>query len=912
MRRLGLWFLVALQAAVYAPDSAVGQSGAGLAAELPPLIDRQVFFGDPEIAGAQISPNGEFISFLRPYRDVLNIWVKGIDEPFDAARPVTADTARPVRGYFWSQDGSRILYVQDKGGNENFHVYAVDPATEPNPATGVPPAHDLTPYEGVRAFIYALPENTPNTILVGLNERDPRYHDVYRLNLRTGERELIIQNDEQITGWIADLEGSVRLAARVNAEGGTEVLRIDDGEFVEVYSCTVEETCNPIRFSADGERVYMITNKGSANLTRLVLFDPETEDTELVHEDPEEQVDVAGFEFSDQTNELVAVYYMGDRLRTYPMDDRFRRDFEAVKAAVADGEIMFGASTEDERLHLVSVASDIDPGATYLYDRATGEVELLYRSRPDLPSEHLAQMEPVRYTVRDGEVVPAYLTVPKGVQRTNLPTVVLIHGGPWARVYWGYNPIAQFLANRGYAVLQPNFRGSTGYGERWLNLGNGEWGTGTMQHDITDGVQWLIEEGIADPDNVAIMGGSYGGFATLAGVAFTPDLYAAGVDIVGPSNIVTLLNSVPPYWAAAKKIFAERVGDLEDPEDLARLKRQSPFFSAEAITAPLLVIQGANDPRVKKAESDQIVIALRDLDRTVEYLVAPNEGHGFAGRENRLAMFAEIEAFLAENLGGRFQESVAPAVEERLNVLAVAEDTLELKPVARLGENVQPLAFDGTRVRPATLEYAQTVELQGQTLELTATRTITAGALEGDSAWLLVESADTPMGTAVDSVYLHKETLVPLERIVHQGPATIRVAFGADSVTGAIQAPGREIPISLAVDEDVYLSGAPLQLAIATLPLAPGYISSFSTFDLLAGQTSTYRLDVLETETVEVPMGTFDAVRVEIIPLEGGSDGSTLWFAKDAPHRLIRAEVSLPAQAGGGTAVIELSGSSTT
>jgi dipeptidyl aminopeptidase/acylaminoacyl peptidase len=335
--------------------------------------------------------------------------------------------------------------------------------------------------------------------------------------------------------------------------------------------------------------------------------------------------------------------------------------------------------TEDDRLVLVAVDSDVDPSSTYVYDRETGEAELLYRTRPEVPTEHMAGMRPVRYTARDGVEIPAYLTVPQGVEANDLAVVVMPHGGPWGRDVWGFDGFAQFLANRGYAVLMPNFRGSTGYGKEFLNLGNEQWGTGTMQHDISDGVQWLVEQGIADPEKVAIMGGSYGGYATLAGLAFTPELYAAGVDIVGPSNIITLLNSIPPYWKPMQKLFSVRVGDLSDPADVERMQAQSPLNSADAITAPLLVIQGANDPRVKQAESDQIVVALRDKGQPVEYLVAANEGHGFANEDNNLAMFAKIEEFLATHLGGRYQADMPPEIEQKLEELTVDVETVAVR-----------------------------------------------------------------------------------------------------------------------------------------------------------------------------------------------------------------------------------------
>jgi dipeptidyl aminopeptidase/acylaminoacyl peptidase len=648
-------------------------------AQLPPLVDREVFFGDPEIAYAALSPDGRYVSFVRPLDGVLNVWVKGIDEPFDAARPITHDTRRPIFSYFWSQDGRYVLWVQDTGGDENFHVHAVDPSATPAPGSRVPPARDLTPYPNVRALIYATPRNTPNQILVGLNDRDPRLHDVYRLNLTTGERTLVLRNEQNVAAWTADLQGNLRLATRMTADGGTEILRVDGSRLVPVYSCTMEETCELLRFHRDGRRVYMQSNQGDVDLVQLVLFDPQSGAVEVVEKDPEGQVDFGGAIFSEATDELIATTYTGDRVRIYARDPQFARDLETIRTALPEGDLFFRVPSRDDRLWIVKQVLDTDEGPNFLYDRSTGRVELLYRPRTDIPAQHMAERQAVRYRARDGLEIPAYLTLPRGVEPRSLAVVVLPHGGPWARDVWGFDATAQFLANRGYAVLQPNFRGSTGFGKRFLNLGNNQWGTGTMQHDVTDGVRWLVEQGIADPQRVGIMGGSYGGYATLAGLAFTPEVYAAGVSIVGPSSIITLLNSIPPYWEPVRKLFAARVGDPENPADLERLRAQSPLYSATRIRAPLLVIQGANDPRVKQPESDQIVIALRDLGRHVEYLVAEDEGHGFAVRENNIASFVAIERFLARHLGGRHQESMPPEIRQRLQALTVDVHTVAMQ-----------------------------------------------------------------------------------------------------------------------------------------------------------------------------------------------------------------------------------------
>ena len=364
-------------------------------------------------------------------------------------------------------------------------------------------------------------------------------------------------------------------------------------------------------------------------------------------------------------------------MRYYFKDKEWEETYNKIKSLVPDGEVFIRSITDDEQKMIIGVTRDVDPGSVYLFDKIKGEAKLLYKANPKIPTDDLAPMYPVKYITRDNVKIPAYLTIPRGLDPKNLPVVIFPHGGPWARDDWGYNPYTQFLANRGYAVLMPNFRGSTGYGKKFLNAGNKEWGTGIMQNDITDGVKYLIEQGIGDPKRIAIMGGSYGGYATLAGLAFTPDIYAAGVSIVGPSNLITLLNSIPPYWAVMRKIFDIRLGDVNNPADVERMKSESPLFSSEKIIAPLLVIQGANDPRVKQAESDQIVKSLRDLKRNVEYLLAKDEGHGYAGRLNRMAMIAKIDRFLAKYLGGRYQETLSTEIDSRLGELTVDVNTVK-------------------------------------------------------------------------------------------------------------------------------------------------------------------------------------------------------------------------------------------
>ncbi len=873
-------------------------------AQQPPLIDREIFFGDPEISGAKISPDGKYITFVKPYNNVRNIWIKERSTGFDQARPLTADSTRPVTQYFWSNDSRYVLFAQDKGGDENYRVYAIDPSI---PGSPVPPARDLTPLEKVRAIIIDVPEKSPGEIIVGLNDRNPQFHDVYRVNVTTGERTLIRKNDDNIAGWATDLQGNLRLGTRVTPDGGTEILTLDGTTPAAVYSVSSVESAYPLRFLPDGNRFYLVTNKGKGlDKTEMQLFDLKTKKTSTIEKDPKNEVDFGGAIFSDITDELLATYYAGDRVRFYPREKKFSRDYDALKKSIPEGEVSLISFTKDENTWLVAVSRDVDPGSVYIFDRTTGTAELLYRSRPNLPSEHLAPMKPVRYKARDGMTIPGYLTLPRGVPSKNLPTVMLIHGGPWGRDMWGYNGLAQFLANRGYAVFQPNFRGSAGFGKKFLNSGNKQWGTGSMQHDITDAVRYLVKEGIADEKRVAICGGSYGGYATLAGLAFTPDLYAAGFDIVGPSNIITLLKSIPPYWAPIKKMFAVRVGDLEDPKDVAMLEQQSPLNAATSITAPLFVVQGANDPRVNKAESDQIVVALRDLGRKIEYMVAPDEGHGFAGKENRLAMYTAMERFFAKHLAGRVQESVTPDVQKKLDAIMVDVGTVSLPKREKTGTSSPVMSkFDGSRIQPFSAAFSTKVAVMGQEFNLSSTRTVAMSLLNGQPVWRIVESASGPMGSIADTTDLDAKTLLPMRRSASQGGGTLSLVFTAESVKGTLAGGGMEMPVNIKLDKPVLTDGAGSELAISTLPLAEGYSGTLFAVDIMKGSSKEMTLKVAGVEKVTVAGGTFDAYKVEVSSVDGSGTGVTMWFNKDN-RQTVRVETKLPAQMGGGSSVMEL------
>lgn len=647
--------------------------------ELPPLLDRELFFGNPEYTGAQLSPDGRYLTFIRPNNGVMNIWIRETDARMESARPLTADE-RPVFGHNWTPDSRYILYVQDRGGDENFHVFRIDPTAAPDIDTGVPEAVNLTPADGTRALIYSLPLNRPDIALVGLNDRDAAWHDLYEINLTSGERTLLVENDRQISSWLFDHNGIAHLASRTElSTGDAEILTVNNGEFGNIiYSCTATESCGAIRLHPDGGSAYLVTNR-DRNFSELVLLDLESREETLVERDSEGVVDFGSAVFSSVDDRLLATYYTRDRVRLVYHDEELAADFEFLRTQLPEVQILLGSRTRDERLMLVNVSSDVNPGSVHIFDRDAREIAHVYTSRPEVPVEHLAEMQAIRYTARDGLEIPGYLTLPQGVAPENLPLIVWPHGGPWARDVWGYHSYAQFFANRGYAVFRPNFRGSTGYGKDFLDAGNGEWGTGYMQHDITDGIQYLVDQGIVDPGRVGIGGISYGGYATLAGLAFTPEIYAAGASIVGPSNLVTLLNSVPPYWESFRRELYLRVADPNDPEGRALLESQSPFYQADNIQAPLLVVQGANDPRVVQYESDQIVVAVRDRGGQVEYLVASDEGHGFRDETNNMAMIVALENFFEEHLGGRVQEDVPDHVAQRLADLTVDPATVELR-----------------------------------------------------------------------------------------------------------------------------------------------------------------------------------------------------------------------------------------
>ncbi|MBL8828378.1 MAG: S9 family peptidase [Planctomycetaceae bacterium] len=616
-----------------------------------PLISRQVLFGNPDKAAVRSSPDGKRISYLASVNNVMNVFVGPIDDPA-AAKPVTKDTKRGIRSYFWAYSNQHILYVQDNEGDENFHVYATNIDTLET--------RDLTPFKKVAAQIEGVSHKFPNELLLGLNDRDEQFHDLYRLNLTTGERTLVAKNDQNLLGFVTDDDYRVRFAMKYGPTGGRELLEADGmGGFKPFAQIPMEDdlTTSPAGFDKTGDILYMLDSRGR-NTAALTSYDLKTKETKVVAAN--DKADVGGVLSHPTEHTVEAVSFNYTREEWQILDEKIRPEIEYLRT-VDPGELQVANRTLDDKLWIVAFLRDDGPVKYYRYERGSKQAQYLFSNRKDLDGLPLVKMHPVVIKSRDGLDLVSYLSLPKntdpgdkGRPSQPLAMVLDVHGGPWARDDWGYNPVHQMLANRGYAVLSVNFRGSTGFGKSFINAGNREW-AGKMHDDLLDAVNWSIEQKIADPKQIAIMGGSYGGYATLVGLTFTPDVFACGVDIVGPSNIITLLNTIPPYWQPAIQMFKDRVGDHTTPEGKKFLDDRSPLTHVGKIVKPLLIAQGANDPRVKQSEADQIVKAMQDKRIPVTYVLYPDEGHGFARPENRMSFNAVTEAFLAQHLGGRYE-----------------------------------------------------------------------------------------------------------------------------------------------------------------------------------------------------------------------------------------------------------------
>jgi len=612
------------------------------------LIPRSVLFGNPERTSPRISPDGTRLAWIAPRDGVLNVWVAPIGDSgvsWDSARAVTEDTDRGVRVFIWARDGQHVLYLQDVGGDENWRLYDVDLSTMAR--------RDLTPFEGIHANIIATSKRRRTEVLVGINADNPQLHDVYRLDLITGSLVKEIENPGY-AGWLADEDLVVRCALAPLPDGSFDVLVRDSAtseDWRKLLTIPAEDATSSdvVSFSGDGASLLMIS-AADANTGRLTRIDLATGAAEVLASDPE--ADVTDAMLHPDTRDPQIVVILKDRMTYVVLDPSVEDDLKAVRA-LHPGDPILAGRDEADAIWLVGFNNDSGPVPYYMYDRATKSGRFLFEHQPALSSYELAPMEPFSFVARDGLVVHGYVTFPPGLGRSGLPAVLNVHGGPQVRDAWGYDPEAQWLANRGYLTVQVNYRGSTGYGKAFVAAGDREWG-GKMHDDLIDAVSYVVGQGWADASRVAIYGGSYGGYAALVGAAFTPDVFCCAVDIVGPSNLKTLLETIPPYWAPAKAQLYRRVGNPETDVDF--LWSRSPLSRARDIRIPLLIAQGANDPRVKQAESEQIVAALKEAGIDYEYMLFPDEGHGFAKPENRLKFYTAAERFLARYLGGRFEE----------------------------------------------------------------------------------------------------------------------------------------------------------------------------------------------------------------------------------------------------------------
>lgn len=614
-------------------------------ATTPALIPREVLFGNPERMLPRISPDGTKLAWVAPDEGVLNVWVAGADG--EGATAVTHDRDRGIRQYFWAHDGRHLLYLKDEGGDENWRLHAVDLDTGA--------VRDLTPFEGVQAHVIEVSRDHPDLVLVGLNKDNEQLHDVYRLEVATGALEKVAENPGFVA-WVADREMAVRAGLAPTPDGGMAVMVRDtaDGAWRPFLVVGQEDSLStgPVAFTADGSALLMLSSKdaNAGRLVRMALGGPEEAEPEVVAADP--RFDVADVVLHPETRAVQMVGFTRERLQWEVLDPGLADDVAAMRA-LHPGDMQVANRDDADRVWLLGFTADDGPVSYFSFDRATKQSRFLFHHQPELANYTLASLEPFSYKARDGLEISGYLSFPPGADRTGLPTMLNVHGGPWVRDEWGFDPEAQWFANRGYLCVQVNYRGSTGYGKDFVGAGDREWG-GKMHDDLVDAVRWAVGQGYADPRRVAIFGGSYGGYAALVGATFTPDVFACAVDIVGPSNLQTLIESIPPYWAPMIAQFHTRVGNPGTEPDF--LWSRSPLSKVDAVRVPLLIAQGANDPRVKQAESEQFVAALTAKGIDHEYMLFEDEGHGFAKPENRLRFYAAAERFLAKHLGGRSED----------------------------------------------------------------------------------------------------------------------------------------------------------------------------------------------------------------------------------------------------------------
>lgn len=821
-----------------------------------------------------------------------------------AADTVAADTVMT--------DSMRAA-IKARGTMADTTETAMDSLTVPEP-------RDLTPYGTVEARLLALPPERPNQAVVGLDRQQRGTHDVYRLNLVTGQDTLVLDTDRTVDRWLPDREGRVRYAVQRDAEG-TGLFRVGRDTaarldtLASVYDCGLSETCRVRGYHPDGERLYLETNRGaSIDRTRLIIFDPETGRRQVVASDPDDRVDLGGALFTRDTSRVEAVYYDDRRRRYDPQTDAFEADRDTLRQRLSGDDFDFLSVAEGGGRRLVRAYRATDPGTVYLYDRqsspgaapsADDTLRALYDIRPEVEPRTMAPTEPIEYRARDGLTILAYLTRPRTAPAdSTLPLVVLPHDGPWQRVRWAFDPFAQFLANRGYAVLQPNYRGSAGFGQRFLEAGNAAWGT-RIQDDLLDGVQHLAENGAVDTSRVALLGYRFGGYAAQAGLAFHPDRYAAAVSYAGPPNILTWVprqQQRSDDFTAAR--YRQRVGDLDALREQRALTRQSPLFYANEIDDPLLVVQGGEDPVATKGEADQMVVALQRNDVPVRYIVDNRAPGRFRNPRSRRAAATAIEQFLGEHLGGQARDDSDLPVTTRQRLIALEADPAALSlPDDAIQMRALPDA-SGAAVATDSMAYTSTFEVGGldipdTTITLRSRRTVESAQHEGRAVWRVAEQTYTPRGTYVDTFEVDVETMVPVRRHLDAN-LRLRLQYAPQSVQGRIEADGDVLDVNDTFDRPVGSNDTGLELAIAGLPLTEGYTQTVNVYEPRRRATRTFRITVTGEEEIRVPAGTFSTYVVDFQALSGTSvETGTLHVMQAPPHYVVQRTVQMPDRLGG-------------
>jgi dipeptidyl aminopeptidase/acylaminoacyl peptidase len=885
----------------YALIAFASYSMVALATE-PPLLDRQTLFFVSSVARVsdrKLSPDGTKIVFRKENASGVNLWIQGIGEPAEQARPLT-ESPRPVSEYQWSHDGKYVLYATEQGENGGMPLFAVD-AQGSIAAGTIPTSRNLTPMDGAVTQIIQLSRKNPDLIFVMLNHRNPQWYDMYEVRISTGEMKMLYENKEEFIGYELDWDDRLRLVYQADENGSMKILHKDDDSFVPLLKTLPREKGTVLGWTPDNSRFYLETNHGDNDLSSVYLMDPKTRKMELFESDPEQRVDFGSLRLDPYTRQVISTSYQDDRNRYYWRDAAWKSNYAFLQNRFPGRETEFLSYSKDKSKFLVSVWGDRYETEIWYFDAVTRQLTLHFSPLSPLKAveEHLAPMSPIRYRSSDGLEISGYLTLPLGRPAEKLPLVVLVHGGPkGVRDEWGYDAEVQFLANRGYAVLQPNFRASGGYGKRFQSAGNGEWGR-LMQDDLTWGVKYLVDQGIADPDRVGIMGASYGGYAALAGLAFTPDLYACGIDIVGSSNLFTFLERLPPYFNR-DDLYA-MVGDPSTEDGKQRLREASPLFSADKITKPLLVIQGAKDPLSTQSEADQIVVALRDRGHEVGYLLADDEQHGYHHPFNFLAMYAEIERFLASKLGGRYQPDMPDPVAKRLKELRV-----DVSQVTYLDPNriqispalppVVSMPMEGTE------EWKITLEVQDKEQNIVPIQMIQSFPItlkrnfrRNGETWIIENDFTGPAGTRT-----------PLGN--YGSLASLSGSYTATliPISESYNQTGDKIEIDYAKQKLALRSGASttyLDYTGAMLCEGPGQHAIIAGFDWKAGDTLIVSmLDLVGSQIVPQrlncePGEAIDGkacLKVTLTNLADSVNKSTFWI-DEKTRRLIRVEQVLSA-----------------